>query len=54
MKTRQVIGQAVGILMASRAVDDESAFEILRKALQNSNIKLRDIAERVIRNAEDL
>ncbi|MDQ3964432.1 MAG: GAF and ANTAR domain-containing protein [Actinomycetota bacterium] len=53
MVTRQVIGQAVGILMATRGVGDEAAFELLIKASQNSNIKLRDIAERVVQKSQD-
>lgn len=54
MKTRQMIGQAVGILMATRALDQERAFQILVEASQNANIKLREIAERVVENAQDL
>lgn len=48
MVTRQVIGQAVGILMTTHRVDDEEAFDILKKASQNANIKLRDVAQRLV------
>lgn len=48
MASRQVIGQAVGILMASRHVDSDEAFAILTKVSQNSNIKLREVAEKVV------
>ena len=54
MKTRQMIGQAVGILMSTRGVDQEAAFQILVKTSQNANIKLRDIAERVVEKAHDM
>lgn len=48
MGTRQMIGQAVGIIMATRQVDDEEAFDILKKISQTANIKLRDIAKRLV------
>lgn len=54
MKTRQMIGQAVGILMATRAIDQEAAFQVLVKASQNANIKVRQIAQKVIDRAQDL
>jgi len=40
-----VIEQAKGILMA-RAADD--AFDIFRQASQRENLKLRDIAQRIV------
>lgn len=52
METRQMIGQAVGILMSSRQVGADEAYEILKKASQNSNIKLREIASRVVDKAK--
>lgn len=54
MKTRQTIGEAVGILMVTRQVTADDAFQILRKASQNSNLKLRDIAEKVVEQAPDM
>lgn len=54
MKTRQMIGQAVGILMATRAIDQEAAFQMLVKASQNANIKVREIAQRVVDKAQEL
>lgn len=52
MQSRDVIGQAKGILMAGRGIHEDEAFDILRKASQRLNIKLRDVAQQVIR-AED-
>lgn len=52
--TRQVIGQAVGILMATRKIEADAAFELLKKVSQDSNIKLRDIAERVVERADNI
>lgn len=49
MKSRAVIEQAKGILMASsRDVDADSAFDLLRRASQRENLKLRDIAQRIV------
>ncbi|OBK31125.1 transcription antitermination regulator [Mycobacterium asiaticum] len=45
---RAVINQAMGILMLRHAVNAESAFDLLVKLSQESNVKLRDIAERVV------
>ncbi len=52
IQTRQMIGQAVGILMSSRKIEADEAYEVLKKASQNSNIKLRDIATRVVDKAK--
>jgi GAF domain-containing protein len=49
--TRETIGKAVGILMERESVDDEAAFAMLRTASQNSNVKLRDIAEELVRRS---
>ncbi len=47
LQTRDVIGQAKGILMAQQDVSADEAFDILRRASQRMNIKLRELAERV-------
>ena len=44
MRSRAVIEQAKGVLMAQRRVTAEQAFDILRAASQRYNRKLRDIA----------
>jgi len=48
LESRDVIGQAKGILMARRNCTPEVAFEALRRASQHRNIKLREIAEQVV------
>jgi GAF domain-containing protein len=49
MQSRAVIEQAKGILMArSPHLDAEEAFDVLRKASQRENVKLRDIAQRIV------
>lgn len=45
---RGTIEQAKGILMASRRIDQEAAFDILRKASQFQNKKLFDVANEVL------
>jgi GAF domain-containing protein len=48
LESRDVIGQAKGILMARRNCTPDAAFEALRQASQYRNVKLRDIAEQVV------
>jgi GAF domain-containing protein len=49
MKSRAVIEQAKGMLMArSESLSPDGAFELLRKASQRENVKLREIAQRVV------
>jgi len=47
--TRDVIGQAKGILMAKEGVSADAAFDMLRRASQRLNVKLRTVAEDVAR-----
>jgi AmiR/NasT family two-component response regulator len=49
---RDVIGQAKGILMASRHVDAGAAFDLLVAASQKLNVKVRDLADDVARTGE--
>ncbi|PUA80021.1 GAF and ANTAR domain-containing protein [Nocardioides currus] len=46
--TRQVIGQAVGITMERFGLDDARAFAFLNRLSQDSNTKLRDVAEQLV------
>ena len=48
MEARTVIDLAVGIVMAQNKCGQEEAFSILRRASSNRNMKLRDLAARVI------
>lgn len=45
--TRDIIGQAKGILMARSGVDEAEAFQLLKAASQRMNLKVRDVAEHV-------
>ncbi|MFV9635227.1 GAF and ANTAR domain-containing protein [Mycobacterium neumannii] len=48
MATRDRIGQAKGIIMERYGVDEVRAFEMLKQLSQDSNVKLADVAQRVI------
>ena len=48
MKSRAVIEQAKGILMAAQGCDADEAFQILVRASQNQNRKLRAIASEIV------
>ena len=48
LRSSRKIGAAIGIVMANRRVDEQGAFEALRKASSLSNRKLRLIAEDVV------
>jgi transcriptional regulator with GAF, ATPase, and Fis domain len=51
MHSRAVIEQAKGILMAPGGIDEDAAFELLVRASQRENTKLRDVAAKVVANA---
>ncbi|MEJ2889689.1 GAF and ANTAR domain-containing protein [Actinomycetospora aeridis] len=44
LDSRDIIGQAKGILMERRGLDAGAAFDVLRRASQDLNVKLRDVA----------
>ena len=52
MRSRAVIEQAKGILMARLSVDAETAFAHLSKSSQHANTKLRDMAADVVARAQ--
>jgi ANTAR domain-containing protein len=49
LASNREIGKALGILMATHKISSEEAFDLLRVVSQNSNRKLRDLAEEVNR-----
>lgn len=52
MKGRDLIGQAKGILMNRHHIDADAAFEMLRGASQQLNVKLREVAEQTVYTGE--
>ncbi|MGK5518110.1 GAF and ANTAR domain-containing protein [Micromonospora sp. URMC 107] len=51
MASRAVIEQAKGMIMAERRCTPEQAFAVLRKASQDSNRKVRDVAQALVGRA---
>jgi GAF domain-containing protein len=49
MATNREIGAAVGILMATHGISQDDAFDMLSKASQRLNRKLRDIATGIVK-----
>ena len=52
LRTREVIGQAQGILMERERITADQAFEVLRRASQRMNVKLRSVAETLVETGE--
>jgi transcriptional regulator with GAF, ATPase, and Fis domain len=52
MATRNLIGQAQGILMERYKLTAEQAFAALSRISQQSNVKLRDVAQALVRTGE--
>lgn len=48
LKTARVIGAAIGIVMATSRCTAEQAFQILAKVSQDTNRKLREVADAVV------
>jgi GAF domain-containing protein len=49
LENRDVIGQAKGMLMARAGVDEQKAFDLLVKASQRMQLKLAEVARRLVR-----
>ncbi|MFA9446071.1 ANTAR domain-containing protein [Egicoccus sp. AB-alg6-2] len=52
LESRDVIGQAKGILMAREALTSQAAFDRLRDVSQRRNVALRELAEEATRTGE--
>lgn len=48
LQSRDLIGQAKGILMAREGITADQAFDMLRRASQRLNVKLRDVAGSIV------
>ena len=53
LKSRDIIGQAMGILMERHGITDKEAFQRLSAASQNLNVRLRDLADQVVLTGEE-
>jgi GAF domain-containing protein len=47
LASRETISMAMGLLMGRQGITCEASFDVLRRASQRMNVKLRDIAEQV-------
>jgi transcriptional regulator with GAF, ATPase, and Fis domain len=52
LETRHEIGEAMGILMGRHGLTEDTAFKVLKKASQDRNVKLREIARQICRTGE--
>lgn len=50
--SRELIGQAEGILIERERISGQQAFDILRRASQHLNIKLHDVARNLVETGE--
>ncbi|HEX2075567.1 MAG TPA: GAF and ANTAR domain-containing protein [Geodermatophilus sp.] len=48
LRSRDLIGQAKGILRERHRIDDDGAFAMLSAESQRTNVKLRDVAQRIV------
>jgi GAF domain-containing protein len=53
VRSRDVIGQAKGILMEREQIGADEAFAALRRQSQNRNVKLRELAQQIVDERED-
>ncbi len=53
MVSRAGIEQAKGVLMAQSGVSSDEAFELLKRASQRENRKLREVAEEIVKRAQE-
>lgn len=51
--TRQLIGEAIGIVIERYDLSEERAFEFLIRLSQTSNVKLREVAAGIVKSASD-
>lgn len=52
LKSRDIIGQAMGILMERHRITDKEAFDRLSTASQSLNMRLKDVADQVVLTGE--
>jgi GAF domain-containing protein len=48
LRSRAVIDQAIGVIMAQQRCSHSRAFDILRSASQHRNVKIRDLCEELV------
>jgi GAF domain-containing protein len=53
LESNREVGKAIGLLMAAHEIGSVEAFELLRRASNDMNMKLTEVAHEVIKNAEN-
>ena len=53
IESHRLIGHAVGVLIERHRITATQSFEMLRQASLNRNVKLREIAARVVESGQD-
>ncbi len=53
IESHRLIGHAVGVLIERHRITAQQGFEMLRQASLNRNVKLREIAARVVESGQD-
>jgi len=53
LASREIIGEAMGILMERERISADQAFEVLRRASQHLNINLREVAQNLVDTGQD-
>lgn len=53
LKSRDIIGQAIGILMERHRITDKAAYQRLQTASQTLNVRLNDLANQIVLTGED-
>lgn len=48
LRSSRIIGAAIGMIMASRMISQDEAFQVLKVASQRSNVKLRQLANGLV------
>jgi response regulator NasT len=52
LQGRKIIDKAKGILMRSKGLSEEAAYQLLRKTAMNQNRKITEIAQSLVTAAE--
>ena len=52
LESNREVGKAVGLMMAAHQIGSDEAFALLRRASNDMNMKLTEVAREVIENAE--
>ncbi|MEO3936243.1 GAF and ANTAR domain-containing protein [Dermatophilaceae bacterium Soc4.6] len=50
LNSNREIGKAIGLMMAFHKISDDAAFDVLRKASQDMNIKIAEVARQVVQH----